>query len=83
MINAIFLYQILNFDLSTCALYVSAELVLVIGVLFNPKLAWANATKLDNAPSWVKDRIKPLTKEQSAKWEFVESLGSKLFGNSA
>lgn len=81
MVNSYFLFQILNCDLTAVALYFIVEMVLVIGILFNPTSSWSNANKLDNAPMWVKDRIKPLTKEQRQEWEIVESLGSKLFGN--
>ena len=81
LVNSFFLFQILNCDLSTAALYFLVEVVLVWKILFKVNSTWWNANNLENAPTWVKDRIKPLTKEQSQKWEFVESLGSKLFGN--
>ena len=55
-------------------------LMLTISTMFNPKLAWANGNNLKNAPDWVKTRVKPLTKETIHKWEFVETLGTKLFG---
>ena len=55
-------------------------LMLTVGIMFNPKLAWANGNKLEDAPAWVRTRIKPLTKDQSQEWEFVETLGKKLFG---
>jgi hypothetical protein len=48
--------------------------------MFNPKLAWANGNNLENAPDWVKTRVKPLAKDTIQKWEFVETLGTKLFG---
>ena len=81
MINSFFLFELLDLDLISVAFYFLIEIVLVSGILFNPKSSWANANKLDNAPKWVRGLIKPLTKEQSQKWEFVESLGAKLFGN--
>ena len=55
-------------------------LMFTIGTQFNPKLAWANGNNLEDAPAWVKTRVKPLTKDQSQEWEFVETLGTKLFG---
>ena len=80
VINSYCLFQVLDVGMSMIGVYLLVVIMLVIGILFNPKLAWANANQLENAPSWIKDRVRPLTKEQSQKWEFVESLGSKLFG---
>ena len=62
------------------AVHLLIVVLMTIGILWNPKLAWANGNNLKNAPSWVKVRVKPLTKEQSQKWDVVESLGMKLFG---
>ena len=80
ILNAYCLFEVCDHTLNVMIIHLVVVVILVIGIMYNPKLAWANANQLETAPTWVKDRIKPLTKEQSQKWEFVESLGSKLFG---
>ena len=79
--NAYFLSQLLACQWNTVAICILVDVLLVVLVLFNPYLAWSNANKMDDAPKWVKDRVKPLTEEQSQKWDAVESFGSKIFGN--
>merc|ERR1712080_47821 len=80
VMNVYCLFQVLDASLTTIIPHLLVVLSLVIVIMFNPKLAWANANRLDDAPDWVKNRVKPLTKDQSQEWEFVETLGTKLFG---
>ena len=56
--------------------------MLVVKIIFNPNTTWWDARRMNEAPKWVKDRVKPLTEEQTQKWDAVESLGAKLFGSS-
>merc|ERR1712168_927851 len=79
MINSYCLFQLLDVGLLSVMPHLLLVVALTIVILFNPKLAWANGNKLDSAPNWIKAKVKPLTKDESQKWEFVESLGLKLF----
>ena len=80
MINSYCLFQVLDFGIGIIAIHLLIVALMTVGILWNSKLAWANANNLENAPSWVKNRVKPLTKEQSQKWDVVESLGIAIFG---
>ena len=80
ILNAYCLFEVCDHTLNVMIIHLVVVVMLVIFIMYNPKLAWANANQLEKAPKWVRDRIKPLTKEQSQRWEVVESLGSKLFG---
>ena len=70
----------LDVSMSVIVIYLLIVAFLTVGILWNPKLAWANANDLENAPSWVKNRVKPLTRQQSQKWDVVESAGMAIFG---
>ena len=80
ILNSYCLFEVCDHSINVMIIHIIVVVMLVIGIMYNPKLAWANANQLEKAPTWVRDRIKPLTKEQSQRWEVVESLGSKLFG---
>ena len=81
IINSTLLFQlVLSYGWSVMAVCFSAVLFLVVTILFNPRLAYANANMKDEVPKWIKDRIKPLTDDQSQKWECVEFIGSTLLG---
>jgi len=79
-INSYCLFQVLDYGIGIIAIHLLIVALMTVGILWNSKLAWANANNLENAPSWVKNRVKPLTKEQSQKWDVVESLGIAIFG---
>ena len=79
-LNSYCLFQVLDVSMSVIVIYLLIVAFLTVGILWNPKLAWANANDLENAPSWVKNRVKPLTRQQSQKWDVVESAGMAIFG---
>jgi len=79
-LNSYCLFQLLDVSMSVIVIYLLLVAFLTVGILWNPKLAWANANDLENAPSWVKNRVKPLTRQQSQKWDVVESAGMAIFG---
>ena len=79
-INSYCLFQVLDYGIGIIAIHLLIVASMTVGILWNSKFAWANANNLENAPSWVKNRVKPLTKEQIQKWDVVESLGTAIFG---
>ena len=80
VINSYCLFQVLDYGIGIIAIHLLIVALMTVGILWNSKFAWANANNLENAPSWVKNRVRPLTKEQSQKWDVVESLGAAIFG---
>merc|ERR1712241_887155 len=51
ILNAYCLFEICDHSINVMIIHLVVVLILVVGIMYNPKLAWANGNQLEKAPT--------------------------------